>query len=78
VALDILNLFGINPPDGTSLRTAKMVAEELAVSEDIVGRMLRKAGKKPGTLRTWCVSKDPISARMRWGVIRRYMFASEN
>jgi hypothetical protein len=35
------------------------VAEELGVSEDIVGRILRKAGIKLGALRTWRVGTDP-------------------
>jgi hypothetical protein len=36
-----------------------MAAEEPAISEDIVGRTVRKAGIRLGVLRTWCVSGDP-------------------
>jgi transposase len=78
VALDILNTLGRDPPAGTSLWTAKMVAEEIAVSEDIVGRILRKAGIKLGALRTWCVSKDPRFYEKAAEVIWWYMNSPEN
>ncbi|MDR1039741.1 MAG: IS630 family transposase [Deltaproteobacteria bacterium] len=78
VALDVLNTLGSKPPDGTSLWTAKMVAEEIAVSEDIVGRILRKAGIRLGALRTWCVSKDPRFYEKAAEVIWWYMNAPEN
>jgi transposase len=78
VALDILNTLGRKPPDGTSMWTAKTVAEELGVSEDIVGRILRKAGIKLGALRTWRVSKDPRFREKAAEVIWRRMNCPEN
>jgi hypothetical protein len=36
-----------------------MLAEEPAVSEDIIGMMLRKVGIRLGVLRIWCVSSAP-------------------
>ncbi|MDR1081783.1 MAG: hypothetical protein LBQ79_12695 [Deltaproteobacteria bacterium] len=43
VALDVLNTLGRNPPDSTSPQIVKIMAEQPAISEDIIGLIpLRK------------------------------------
>jgi hypothetical protein len=57
---DILKILKERSPHNHSRWFGTTLAEELGVSEDIIGRVMRENCIRIKSKKTWCVSKDPL------------------
>ena len=74
----ILKQLEATPPAGLSGWDGGTLAEALAVSDDVVWRVLRKEGIQLRRHRSWCVSTDPEFAAKAADVIGLYLSPPQN
>jgi transposase len=72
VKADILGTLKKDRTDGSSHWINKTVAEDLGVSEDIVGRIMRANNIKLYRFRSWCPSKDPRFQEKMANIVKLY------